>query len=84
MTNPVFNAMNKPLLILGVPRPAFAGAFGAAVALFWFAGTLVGAALAFAALYVAARHATREDAALPAVVFAAARLARVYDSAARL
>jgi type IV secretory pathway VirB3-like protein len=81
--NPVYNSINKRLLIFGVERGMFAAAMLAAVLVFYAFATFLGAAVVFACLFTAARLATKEDPRLPEVILAAAKMSRLYDSALR-
>ncbi len=83
MTNPIYNALNKRLLIFGVERGMFSAVMLLAVIVFYVANTVIGAIGVFSVIYAAVRRATREDPRLPAVLLAHIRLAQLYDSAMR-
>lgn len=82
MRNPVYNALNKPLLLFGVERGLFSATMLVAVLVF-YSVSLLAASVVFAVAFVAARALTRDDTRLLHVVFAQARLAPLYDSAMR-
>lgn len=81
--NRVYNAMNKRLLVFGIERAIFTGAVFSAVAVFYLAGTIIGAFLLFAAIYTLARRMARVDAKWHEISFARLRQERLYDSAER-
>ena len=80
--HPVYNSLNKRLLMFGVERRLFSATLFVAVLVFYM-GSLIAAVLVFAAIFVAARRLTRDDEQLLGVFIAQIRLARLYDSALR-
>lgn len=82
MANPVYNAVNKPMLVFCVSRECFMGLIVVGAVIFWFL-SLVAATALFGALFVGVQMATREDRQFPQVILARLRLADLYDSADR-
>ena len=80
--HPVYNAMNKRLLVFGVRGPVFMAALLTGAGVFYLS-TLLPAAAVFAGVLAAARMLTREDPDLPRVLLASAKQSRIYDASLR-
>jgi type IV secretory pathway TrbD component len=81
--HPVYRSLNKPLTIWGLERRLFFLTALTGVGVFNFFGSLVGGLLMFAALYVAARQATRSDPQMLRILLSSARWRTLYDPAKR-
>jgi type IV secretory pathway TrbD component len=79
--NPVFRSLNRPLLLLGVDRRLFFLLLSSALAVFNLSGALAPALILFAALWTAARLATRKDPHFLQIVVNTRRFAARYDPA---
>jgi len=80
-TSPIYRSLNKPLTILGVERKLFFLAMLVGAGVFNFFGSLLGALLMFAALFLLARWATATDPQLLRIVLNASKLKVRYDPA---
>jgi type IV secretory pathway TrbD component len=81
LTHPVYRSINKPLTIWGAERRLFFVAAIMGGATFNFFGSLAGGLVMFAALFVAARWATRTDPEILRILLTATRFKTHYDPA---
>jgi type IV secretory pathway TrbD component len=79
----VYRSLNKPLTIWGAERRLFFLALVMGAATFNFFGSLLGAALMFAVLFVGARWTTARDPQLLRLLLNSARFKLQYDPAKR-
>ena len=80
-THHVYDAMNKPLTVLGVERRLFFLAASLGAGTFNFFGSSVGGIAMFVVLFLAARVATRRDPQMLRILLNSARLRSHYDPA---
>lgn len=79
--NPVYQALNKPLTLLGIDRRWFFLLISISVAVFNLSGALLPAIALFFPLFFGLRMAARIDAQILRIVFTSGRLAARYDPA---
>ncbi len=77
--NPVYKSINKPLTVWGVERRLFFLAMIMGSATFTCFSSLLGAILMFLALYLCARHATRNDHQILRILMNSSRFRPQYD-----
>ncbi len=79
--NPVFRALNRPLLLLGVERRLFFFLLTATFAFFNLSGSLAPAIVLFVALWSGARLAQSRDPQFLRIVLNSRRWRALYDPA---
>src|SRR5438477_13018199 len=79
--NLVYNALNKPLTILGSERKLFFVALIMGAATFNLFGSLLGGLLIFGSLFLMAQWATRTDPQILRILLNSSKFRREYDPA---
>jgi type IV secretory pathway VirB3-like protein len=82
MRNPVYNAINKKLLVFGLDRTIFMIIFVTGALIFWMS-SILWALGAFAILFLAALRVTKKDPELFAIWLTQSSRANVYDCCLR-